>query len=305
MSPIREGLYVDQTPLVRLENAHLQVDVAPSIGGRIVSLLDLSSGHQFLWRNRGLSLQRSAPGSPYDPNFYGGIDELLPGDLPETINGIASPDHGELWTTALDYRIEGQALVLWGRLPLFGLACERRMALRGDDAYLDMSYRIRNDATSRRQFMWKHHAALEVEPGEQIECPARMAQVADLRWSRWRTAAPFAWPVVEGQRADLIPVPDGTTDFLYLYDLSVGRMSWLSPSRGMEFSYVFDTRVFPYTQYFASFGGLDGHFTAVLEPCTAMPISVNEAARLGQCSVLEPGESIVTRVTIYAGKIRR
>jgi hypothetical protein len=35
-----------------------------------------------------------------------------------------------------------------------------------------------------------------------------------------------------------------------------------------------------------------------------MPVSVNEAARLGQCSSLEPGEQIVTRVTIYAGPVR-
>jgi hypothetical protein len=32
-----------------------------------------------------------------------------------------------------------------------------------------------------------------------------------------------------------------------------------------------------------------------------MPLSVNEAAKLGQCSVLEAGEKIETRVTIYAG----
>ena len=305
MSRITEGLTVGQTPVVRLENAQLQVDIAPEVGGRIVSLLDLGSGHQFLWRNRKLRLQRSAPGSPYDPNFLGGIDELIPGDVPETINGIPSPDHGELWTTALEYRIEGQSLILLGRLPLFGLAYERRMALRGDEAYLDMDYSLRNDAASCRHFMWKLHAALSIEPGDRIECPARKAQVIDPRWTRWHTTEPFSWPVIEGQRADLIPAPDGTVDFLSLYDLDAGQMSWLSPSRGLEFSYLFDTRVFPYAQYFASFGGLDGHYTAVLEPCTAMPLLVNEAARLGQCSVLEPGEGIVTRIIIYAGETRR
>jgi hypothetical protein len=42
-----------------------------------------------------------------------------------------------------------------------------------------------------------------------------------------------------------------------------------------------------------------------LEPCTTMPIAVNEAAKLGQCSVLEAGEAIETRVSIYVGPIRR
>jgi hypothetical protein len=32
-----------------------------------------------------------------------------------------------------------------------------------------------------------------------------------------------------------------------------------------------------------------------------MPISVNEAAKLGQCSVLEAGQALETQVTIYAG----
>jgi hypothetical protein len=63
----------------------------------------------------------------------------------------------------------------------------------------------------------------------------------------------------------------------------------------------FDRQVFPYVCYFASYGGLDGHYTAVLEPCTAMPVPVNEAARLNQCSVLEPGRRVETRVSIYAG----
>jgi hypothetical protein len=90
-------------------------------------------------------------------------------------------------------------------------------------------------------------------------------------------------------------------DFLFLYDLDVGEIGWKSASRGLEFSYHFDVNVFPYAWYFASYGGFDGHYTAILEPCTTMPLSVNEAAKLGQCSVLEAGERIETRVTIYAG----
>jgi hypothetical protein len=41
----------------------------------------------------------------------------------------------------------------------------------------------------------------------------------------------------------------------------------------------------------------------VLEPCTAMPFSVNEAARLGQCSLLEPGQSIETRISYFVEKV--
>lgn len=50
------------------------------------------------------------PGSTYDPNFYGGIDELFPNDIPEHINGVDSPDHGEIWTIPFEYSIHDSTL---------------------------------------------------------------------------------------------------------------------------------------------------------------------------------------------------
>jgi hypothetical protein len=78
-------------------------------------------------------------------------------------------------------------------------------------------------------------------------------------------------------------------------------MSWRRPVQDLEFTYAFDRTVFPYTWMFASYGGFDGHYTVILEPCTAMPISVNDAAARKQCSRLEPSQTLETSVTIYAG----
>ena len=78
-------------------------------------------------------------------------------------------------------------------------------------------------------------------------------------------------------------------------------MAWQSAAKRMTFEYRFDTDVFPYAWYFASYGGFDGHVMAILEPCTTIPLSVGEAAALGQCSVLEAGEALETAVQIYAG----
>src|SRR6266571_293229 len=111
-----EALDLDGVPIIRLESEVLRADIAPHVGGRLVSLVEKSSGHEFLWRNHARPLQPLPAGSEYDPNFYGGIDELLPNDIPEEINGVACPDHGELWTTALDWRCEGDRLKLCGSL---------------------------------------------------------------------------------------------------------------------------------------------------------------------------------------------
>jgi galactose mutarotase-like enzyme len=300
MNLAQNVLSLDGVPIVRLESERLRADIAPSVGGRVVSLVDKASGYEFLWRNHKLPLKLMPPGAEYDPNFYGGIDELFPNDIPETINGIPCPDHGELWTLPLTHRSEGGSLKLQGTLPRFGLTYEREMFLREDAPQLDLSYRISNPSPEPRQFLWKMHAALAVQAGDIIDCPAQKAQVADLNWSRYRTLEPFRWPNLQGQAANVVPAADGTVDFFYLFDLTEGRIAWRRPGSGLKFEYQFDTRVFPYAWIFASYGGFDGHYMAIIEPCTCMPISVNDAALRKQCSFLQPGESIETRVSIRA-----
>jgi hypothetical protein len=301
LSAIRDDLMLDRERVVRLENRFLQVDVAPGVGGRIVNLVEKRSGHQFLWHNEKLRLERLPPGSEFDPNFYGGIDDIIPNDLPETVDGISYPDHGELWTTSLAHRVDGNAVHLEGMLPLSQLHYTKRVSLRPDSPRIDLDYRVENRSGAVRHFMWKLHTALIVLPGDNIICPARSARVADLQWSRWHTLEPFAWPLVEDNWADQVPPADGTCDFFYLYDLEAGQLSWESAARGLRFRLEFDTTIFPFAWLFASYGGLLGYYTVVLEPCSAMPMSVNEAAVPGQCSRLEPGQGIETRVTIYAG----
>lgn len=287
----------DKVTVEVLENDTLRVEVAPAVGGRVVSLVHRPSRREFLWRNPRLSLSRCAPGSAYDPNFYGGMDELLPCDIPETINGIACPDHGELWALPLAAERAGDALTLHGRLPRFGLDYERRMRLEGNRLICD--YRLTNPSATERQFMWKLHAALAVQPGDRIDCPAAMARAADPEWSRRKSPAPFAWPDADGLDMSRIPVPDGGTEFLFLYDLAEGRMA-LEAQDGARLECRFDRAIFPCCWYFASHGAMDGAFTGVLEPCTTMPLSVNEAAMNGFCSRLGPGETLETTVVWVA-----
>jgi len=187
-------------------------------------------------------------------------------------------------------------------LPQFGLSYEREMRLRANGPWLDFTYRLTNPTDHPRHFLWKLHAALNVAPGDIVDCPARNAQVVDLAWSRYHTLAPFAWPRIEGRDANVIPAPDGSVDFFYLFDLAEGRMAWRRPFDGLSFAYHFDLKVFRYAWMFASYGGFNGHYTMILEPCTAMPLSVNEAAARKQCPLLKPGGTLETRVSIRAGR---
>ena len=122
---------VDNITVLVIENDWLSVEIAPSAGGRITSIFNKALKREFLWNNTALPLTGLNPGADYDSNFWGGIDELLPNDIPESVDGIDYPDHGELWTTALDYRIAGDVIRLSGLLRQSGLYYQKEICLQG------------------------------------------------------------------------------------------------------------------------------------------------------------------------------
>ena len=266
-----------------LQNKQISVEIAPEVGCRVVSFVHFASGYEYLWTNENVPLRRETPGTEYDPNFFGGIEELLPNDIPETIDGIECPDHGELWTLEMQtVEATNQMVRSEATMPLFGFLVEKSFTL--EQNALVVSTSITNTSDVQKHFLWKLHAALRIAPGDRIECDAARYTAADPEWSRRKGYGHW-----EGE---LIPEFDGTTEFLYLQGLRKGSMSWTNGKR--RFDVEFDPEVFPYAWYFASYGGFDNHQVAILEPCTGMPISVVEAAKLQQCSVLRPGESLST-----------
>jgi len=288
--------------ILTLETDHLTCSVAPALGGKILNLYNKHLNKEFLWINSNLRLQMQERGADYDSNFLGGIDELVPNDMAENIDGIDYPDHGELWTTPLEYSQLQDKITVHGNLVLSGLHYSKTIYADADSPVLYMDYAIKNTTNQQRHFLWKLHAALRIEAGDQLLTDAKHGQVVDPAYSRFKDTTPFEWTIIEGVDASAVPPKTDAMDFFYLYDIKNGEMQLLSNRGKHVFSYQYDAKVFPYQWYFASYGGFFDHYTAILEPCTNMPMSVNEAKEMGQCAVLEPGEILNTTVRIYAGE---
>lgn len=288
--------------LLYMTNNILEVEVAPELGGKITELKDVKTGFSFLWKDPAGILKKCPPGSDFDPNFYGGIDEVLPNDMSEIIDGISFPDHGELWTSPLTFCADEKGISMTGRLSLTGLEYTKKIELCSGIPAVKLHYTIKNSTNLARKVLWKFHAALEIDAGDEVFCSARKARVADAQWSFRKNTQPFLWPVLDGNRTNEI-LPEGSgMDFIYLYDFYDGCMGLNRKSKNITFAYCFDKEVFPYAHYFVSYGEFRGHYTAVLEPGTAMTYSVCESAQMGKCLVLEPERVLETTVYIYAGE---
>ena len=275
-----------------LENSQLRIVVDPEHGGRVTSFFAKETGTEFLWYDP--ARLPVNPALDYDGNFAGGIDELLPCDLPE--HGF--PDHGELWTTPLEARRDGGTLILAGELPKCKLIYQRFMSIC--DNSLICSYSLTNSSDCALDFLWKPHAALAIAPGDRLQVPARCFQAADPGdWSRAKDALPRAW-----QGDYEIPAMDGSSDFFYLTDISSGNMT-LRRANGAFIRCDYDQKVFPCAWVFASFGRLNGSRTLIMEPCTNYPVSLDDAVKARCCARLEGGERLTTELRWTVGRSGR
>jgi hypothetical protein len=294
--------HINEVEIFTGENDHIKFEIVPSAGGKILSIYNKDIHKEFLWRNKNLLLETYQHGADYDANFLGGIDELIPNDIPETIDTIDYPDHGELWTTSLDYELFEDKISVFGKLKLSGLYYKKTVSLELNAPIIILEYTIKNETNYKRNFLWKLHAALVIAEGDKLITSAVKAKVVDLDYSRFMNLNEFEWPLIEETDASIIPLKNNSIDFFYLYDIHQSEMKLLSCKDNQLFSYTYDKKVFPYQWYFASYGGFLNHYTAILEPSTGMPMSVNEAKEFGQCMVLKPGDEINTTVHIYAGE---
>lgn len=284
------------------ENDQIRFEIVPAMGGKLTSIYHKILKKEFLWHNEGLDLGMNATGTGYDSHFWGGVDELLPNDIPETVDDQEYPDHGELWTTSLQYELMENQLVVYGKLAQSGLFYRKTLSLDPGSAELHLDYQIRNESGHTRHFLWKLHAALTISAGDRLLTSARKAKVVYPEASRFTSLDEFNWPLVEGIDAAVVPAKGDSMDFFYLYKAPEGEMGLISGDGKYLFAYRYDQDIFPFQWYFASYGKFRDHYTAILEPASAMPVSVNEAMEKKQCTVLAPGQEIATRVTIYAGE---
>jgi hypothetical protein len=265
MTGIRTWRRDDGLELVRMESGRVRLDVAPGLGGRIVSLVYQRTGYEHL-RDEGIS-------------------ELIQGPRPEGAGPASWPQHGELGALPLEVRVEGISVLLRGVLPACGLHYERRLSVDEASPQVHVAYHISNPTGYPIRFAWAIQAALRASQGDHLLYPAGQAQAAE----------PSGAAVPLGQGADS----------LCLGDLQDGWLRVVDQARTHEFGYRFDHSVFPYVWYRGSSSNPTGDFTAVVGPGTAIPAGADQAAQPSAGVTLEGGQDLRTRVVIYAGPARR
>ena len=185
---------------VTIENDALQIEVWPQIGGKVSSVIDKADGYDLLF-NYPAELPTSAQYDiAYAKSWYAGWDECFPSVaasryVGHPYDGIAVPDHGELWgiptTSAIPTR-DGITTV-WHGLR-FGYHFSRTLRLDGSSLVAD--YSLVNFAPFEFRYVWSMHALFSMESPAQLALPASASFRLDHEADGVEVQQPFSWPQV-------------------------------------------------------------------------------------------------------------
>jgi hypothetical protein len=273
-----------QGDAIVLDSGRLRVVLLPGLGAKIYSIVHLPTGKELLWHNPSVAPAAVPAGSGFDDHWAGGWDELFPNDESACLAGDAYPDHGELWTARWDCEIERTArsatVYLRTECPAAHCRVEKWIEMEDGEPGMRFRHRLTNLRNRPLPYLWKLHPALAVSPGDRILIPANRILLE-----------PEFLGTLAGRDVDLsvVPPPDsGEVHFFYGVELTDGWCGTYDPVRRLALEWTYPKDLFTSCWLFASYGGWRGHYVAVLEPCTAYPYRLEQAAACNQCSLLPP-----------------
>jgi hypothetical protein len=154
-----------------LTDGSVAFSVAPELGARVVSIIDLAAGREWLDGWSPASGRRLW--HPTDPGDFAtgpgaGLDECLPTVLPCEVGGRPLGDHGELWNQAVPVTFDpvGPSLRCRWLLQSLPLAFDREISLA--PGRLLFTYQLENLAAGPTPFQWAWHPLFTFEPGDEL-----------------------------------------------------------------------------------------------------------------------------------------
>lgn len=278
---------VEGFEVVELANDCLRISVVPELGAKIVSLIHLRTGREWMWKpERNPRYFSVSVETPFDEGPFLGADECLPTLAVCRWRSRNLPDHGEAWSQpwALD-----KAQLAEGRIatrlktPISPLLIERTLSL--DDGQVRFDYRLENLDDQPQEYLWALHPMMTIEPGDRILLPETCRQI---RTDACLGGCPLGscgdvwdWPRptadIDLSRLDL--GGDGCAVKLYTEPLSDGQAALFNETTGERLDFLFDPLEVDTLGIWINQGGFGGFHHVALEPTNAAPDSLTVAVQ--------------------------
>lgn len=271
-----------------LRNDRLEIVVVPELGAKIISLRNLRTGREWMWRpEAGMKLFRNRLGDDFSRSPLVGADELLPTVAPCSLHGRQLPDHGELWSASWEVDSqawEGGVLKTSVRLPISPFEFERGIELHG--ARIRFGYLLRNRGSVEETYLWALHPLLRVQPGDRLRMPATTRAL--LNGEAWIDAV------------DAV-VPDGGCSKVFAAPLTEGAAGVFNHATGDYLLLEWNAAENDTLGLWLTRGGWHGHHHLALEPTNGFPDPLVTAAEQKRCGTIPASGSRTWSLSLQIG----
>ena len=287
--------------MIRLGTAQVALALSP-VGGRIVSLVDLRSGRD--WVHCWSADQPEATDDVYDATTAGGWDECLPTVAAQVAD--CPPwgrlrDHGEVWgrPATVIARDATSCTLSWSVTPL-----EFRRTLRLAGGRIDLAYHLANHGPQPVPWLYSQHALLAVRPGDRIS----LSGIGALT-PAWTSGPPFSrlphdavWPNIPTGAEDPGHGAGGGDWAAKLFAPATGDVTarLVSDEGSISFRWQADGPL-RHLGLWLNHGGWPmggGLHHVAFEPATCACDGLADAVAKGVAAILAPGQSTGWTMTV-------
>ena len=269
-----------------LRNEAVELEVVPALGAKIISLRNLVTGYEWMWRPpAGMKLFRNQLGDDFAASTMTGWDECLPTIAPCVWKGRKLPDHGEVWSVPWAIKaFDHGELRTSVTLAVSPLQFERTIKLHSNEIRLD--YQLENLSNEPEEFLWAMHPLLPVHDNIQLNLTEETRNL--LTREQWIDGLTFS--------AD----KPGSVK-TYAAPLREGRASVVNTAAPDRLQFEWDTTRNNTLGLWLTRGGWNGYHHVALEPANGAADSLTDATKVGRHGLLAPKEKQSWQVKLCVG----
>lgn len=303
---IKEEQYLGQDVFV-LENEFLKLSVLKAFGAKIASIYHKPMGFEFLHQpvkqSYDVPVYTEAEGKPsIDFSHYdtSGLDECFPTIDACSYEGQAKTyhlaDHGEIWYSEGNHRIEAHALprgigkelaedeeqyALISEFDLKTMPFHFKRAVVLQDASIVLDYEVQNHGEEELPFLWALHGLARLEKDTELILPeGELLNVMneDYDFDSFDKMLIAQYP------------KNAMVKFYLEHPVDTGKASILYAKQNLRVNYKWKVKDAPYLGVWVTTGGFKKEKNLAIEPCTGFYDSVTRAVEENKILKLKPGE---------------
>ncbi len=298
---VTNGLYKDVKSVV-ITTDKLQATFLPGEGGKLISLVCLENGKDYLEQRKESTYRHLGPETTYVEASCDSYDDMFPTidpwEIPDgPLKGAKYLDHGEVSRIPHLFTKYGDAMYTYTRLSNLPVTFEKKIT-ENERGGLRIDFTITNLCDTDIDYIWAAHFMAVAEEGGRVITPFKDGGKAEIVFASDNEKY--------GSRNDIVTLPygkDGVTrvdenkkfvpgkgdawKYYFCDPLPEGWIGYRYPSDGRTLKFRFDEKKVPYGGMWLNDGEFHGISNAAMEIATGTFDRPDSARERNQYSVLK------------------